>query len=111
MTVWFPDIPPVFVQTPGSTTPLREVTIPLAPTGTIDGDRNELLGSATLIFNTSFPLPASLPRGKFAVPIGIYCTVDGGQDTLPPPPPKDFDQRGRQMIDGKHSHPECNVGP
>jgi len=108
VSVWFPYSDPVFVQ--AGNVPLKEVTIALAPTGTSVVPDSEFLGSVMLTFNTSFTLPTVLPKGKFAVPIGIYCTVDGGQNATPLPPPRDFHQRGRQMIDGKNSHPECNVG-
>ena len=35
------------------------------------------------------------------VPFAVYCDLEGPQ----------FGQPGRQMVDGAHSHPECNVGP
>jgi hypothetical protein len=86
--LWFPDSPPVF-QGP------REFTIPVFQTG-------PKLWEGEILLNVN----ASHPGG--VVPYAIFCDMNGGQEGTENP---DFDQKGRQMVDGQHSHPDCNVGP
>ena len=83
--LWFPDSPPVF-QGP------REFTIPLTATA-------PNVSEGEIVLNVN----ATHPGG--VVPYAIYCDIDGTGN------PAEFDQKGRQMVDGQHSHPDCNVGP
>lgn len=83
--LWFPDSPPVF-QGP------REFTIPVFETA-------PGLGEGEIVLNVNSTHPGGV------VPYAIYCDIDGTGK------PGEFDQKGRQMVDGQHSHPDCNVGP
>lgn len=98
VSIWFPHVSPLFIQSIDLPIPVREVTIPL---------RNGS-GTAVLTLNRDFNREGLANNVDFVLPLAIYCTVDGGQGGNPRP---GFHQRGRQMIDGHHSHPECNVGP
>ena len=102
VTIWFPHVSPLFIQSPEIPIPVREVTIRLSSSGS---------GTARLTLNRNFDLSGA-GTSDFVMPFAIYCTVDGGHvgSSANPANPA-FEQRGRQMIDGHHSHPECNVGP
>jgi hypothetical protein len=70
--------------------------------------------SIVLTPDPNFPL---VDGKKTVIPIAIYADVDEGQDPGDPGSGKPgnrkgvFHQAGVQMVDGAHSHPECNVGP
>ena len=99
VSLWFPHASPLFVRSVTDNTPVRDVTIELAQGS----------GSTTLTLNPSFNRENLANNVDFVMPFAIYCTVDGGQN--PSNHAHGLEQRGRQMIDGHHSHPECNVGP
>jgi hypothetical protein len=71
------------------------------------------IGRASMLLTPDPAFP--LADGKETViPLGIYTDIDDGQDAVPTGPNKrknKFHQPGLQMVDGAHSHPECNVGP
>jgi len=98
VTLWFPHVSPLFIQSSANPIPVREVTI-------LVGQKAKL--TLNPIFDRGALGTSSVP---FRIPFAIYCTVDGGQSDTEPPN-HGLHQRGRQMIDGHHSHPECNVGP
>ena len=96
--LWFPERHPLFVDSSGAA--IREVRVPISYPANSD------IGSGTsssLLLNTGFPLGGADP---YVMPLAIFCDINAGQGTN-----ADFDQKGRQMVDGHHSHPECNVGP
>ena len=87
--LWFPDTHPVFVGP-------REISISVFPTA----DPKVWEGETVLTVNSAHP--------DGVVPYVIFCDIDGGQAGDIDPA---FGQRGSQMVDGKNSHPDCNVGP
>jgi hypothetical protein len=69
--------------------------------------------SKQIAVNEDFPL---VDNQKTVVPLAIYTDIDEGQGPDPtkvtnPRRKGEFKQPGRQMVDGAHSHPECEVGP
>jgi hypothetical protein len=96
--LWFPERHPLFVDSSGAA--IREVRVPISYSA------NPNFGSGTsspLLLNSGFPRGNADP---YVMPLAIFCDINAGQDES-----EEFEQKGRQMVDGKHSHPECNVGP
>ena len=57
-------------------------------------------------------------QGYCFYPYAIFCDIDAGEDPtdkferpILKPNKKQWEQSGRQMVDGGHSHPDCKVGP
>lgn len=67
--------------------------------------------SKVLTPDPNFPL---VDGKKTVIPLAIFTDIDDGQDAVVVGPNKrknKFHQPGLQMVDGAHSHPECEVGP
>jgi len=104
--LWFPLPDPLFFDSTGVLS--REITIgPFAYT-TSD---NKGKAVTLLTPNAAFPL---VGNENTVIPLAIYADVDEGQDPTPTRPGNRknlFHQKGVQMVEGAHSHPECEVGP
>lgn len=91
VTLWFPDDNQIFNGP-------HEVRFELDA----DGQAERLL-----TINQAF----QIPNNDFVVPFAVYCDIEEvDQDPNPDRGSKKFKQRGRQMVDGPNSHPECKVG-
>jgi hypothetical protein len=92
--------------------PERPSTVKLwFPSGVFTENEKEIkidngYGEALLTPNAEF-LPDDSPI--ITVPLAVFCNIDGGQDE--DRTNSKYRQKGFQMVDGPHSHPECNVGP
>ena len=94
VTLWFPDNIQMFADG-------REITFE---------NLNNGAEEKTLTINDQ------CPTGTY--PFTIFCDIDGGEDPannfnrpILKPNQKDWEQHGRQIVDGGHSHPDCEVGP
>jgi hypothetical protein len=61
--------------------------------------------SSPISLNRNFDLRGADP---YIMPLAIFCDIDAGQGAIANGP---FKQKGRQMVDGLHSHPQHLVGP
>jgi len=62
-------------------------------------------GEVLLTPNPDFQLSDS---AETTAPFTVFCSIDGGQDE--DRTNSKYRQKGFQMVDGPHSHPECDVG-
>jgi hypothetical protein len=96
VTLWFPDDIPMFN---GGLTNGNQLSFLFDGSG---NTRDKLL-----------TINEECPTGTY--PYAIFCDVDGGEDDDGSSRPvrdngRHWEQRGRQMVDGGHSHPDCKVG-
>jgi hypothetical protein len=95
VVLWFPERHALYVDNAGNG--VREVRIPIDGTG-----KGE---SSPLSLNKAFPLDGADP---YIMPIAIFCDINAGQGAKAK---SEFEQKGRQLVDGHHSHPQHLVGP